>query len=96
MIFQTNWSYSNVNLENVIFTEFRIINRSSLPEQCFYISVWTDDDLGTSTDDAVGVDTVLEMGYTYNYNNNDPGTELFRRLVGFILRNPIFRAREIL
>lgn len=90
VILQTNWSYSNVNLENVIFTEFRIINRSSLPWNNAYISVWTDDDLGTSTDDAVGVDTVLEMGYTYNYNNNDPVYGAAPPAVGFlILRNPI-------
>ena len=90
VILQTNWAYSNVNLRDVIFTEFRIINRSNMPWSNAYISIWTDDDLGTSTDDAVGIDTILKMGYTYNFNAVDPLYGSSPPAVGFLtLRNPI-------
>ena len=36
-----------------------------------YVSLWADVDLGGSTDDLVGCDTTLSLGYTYNATNND-------------------------
>ena len=36
-----------------------------------YLSYWTDDDLGNANDDYVGCDTLLNLGYTYNGDNND-------------------------
>ncbi|MBK8550626.1 MAG: hypothetical protein IPL53_06015 [Ignavibacteria bacterium] len=71
-ILQTNWAY-NVNgpLGNIVFQEYRIINRSSNTWTQTYLAQWTDDDLGTSTDDKVGVDTALNLGFTYNSTNND-------------------------
>ena len=90
VVLQTNWSYTNVNLKDVIFTEYKIINRNSLPWNNAYISIWTDDDLGDGTDDAVGVDTNLRLGYTYNYSASDPQYGSAPPAVGFmILRNPI-------
>lgn len=90
VILQTNWCYSNVNLRDVVFSEFRIINRSFLPWNNTYISIWTDDDLGTSSDDAVGIDTNLKMSYTYNFNATDPLYGTSPPAVGFLtLRNPI-------
>jgi len=73
-ILQTNWSYINVNLKDVVFTEYRIINRNSQTLNNFYISLWTDDDLGNSQNDAMGIDTAdgFSLGYSYNYTSNDP------------------------
>jgi hypothetical protein len=72
-ILQTNWAY-NVNgpLGNIVFQEYRIINRSTNVWTKTYLAQWTDDDLGNATDDKAGVDTVLGLGYTYNSTNNDP------------------------
>lgn len=72
-ILQTNWSY-NVNgpLSNMSFSEFRIINRSNKSWTRCYIALWTDDDLGDANDDATSVDTLLNLGITYNFDNNDP------------------------
>lgn len=71
-ILQTNWAY-NVNgpLGNIVFQEYRVINRSSNVWTNTYLAQWTDDDLGTATDDKVGCDTLLNLGYTYNSTNND-------------------------
>ncbi|MEO8209949.1 MAG: T9SS type A sorting domain-containing protein [bacterium] len=90
VILQTNWSYTNVNLQDVIFTEYKIINRNSQPWINTYISIWTDDDIGDSFEDCVAVDTNLNLCYTYNFTDNDPGYGDGPPAVGFLaLRNPI-------
>ncbi len=92
VILQTNWSYINVNLKDVVFTEYRIINRSNQAWTKFYISIWTDDDLGDAVDDAVGIDTSANMplGYTYNFTNNDQEYGAAPPAVGFtVLRGPV-------
>ena len=71
-VLQTNWAY-NVNgpLGNIVFQEYRIINKSTNVWNNTYLAQWSDDDLGNATDDKVGVDTSLNLGYTYNATNND-------------------------
>lgn len=71
-ILQTNWAY-NVNgpLGNIVFQEYRVINKSTNVWTKTYMAQWTDDDLGASTDDKVGCDTTLDLGFTYNATNND-------------------------
>jgi hypothetical protein len=72
-ILQTNWAY-NVNgpLGNIVFQEYRIINRSDNVWNQTYLSQWTDDDVGFNNDDKVGCDTNLNLGFTYNADNDDP------------------------
>jgi hypothetical protein len=67
-----NWAYAKGGfLGNVIFTEYRIINRSNKIWIGACIGLWTDDDLGDATDDGIDCDSTLELGLTYNYNPND-------------------------
>ncbi|MBK8983542.1 MAG: hypothetical protein IPM38_14795 [Ignavibacteria bacterium] len=86
-ILQTNFSFakSYSYLDDVIITELRIINRGSLPWINFYMALWTDDDLGVAGDDAVGSDSILNLGYTYNFTNNDGDYGLAPPAVGFLL-----------
>ena len=70
-ILQTNWCYNNVALRDVVFTEFRVINRSNLAWTNAYLCIWTDDDLGDANDDAVGCDSVADLAYTYNFAPTD-------------------------
>jgi hypothetical protein len=70
-----------------------MINRGNLPWTKCYIATWTDDDLGDSNDDAVGCDTNLNLGFTYNYDNNDPNYGLSPPAVGFqIVRGPLIQS----
>jgi len=91
VILQTNWSYAvNGPLSSMSFSEFRIINRHNLPWTQCYIAVWTDDDVGSGTDDAVSVDTSLNLGLTYNFTNVDGEYGLAPPAVGFdYFRGPI-------
>ena len=90
VILQTNWSYTNVNMQDVAFTEYKIINKNNLPWTDAYIGIWTDDDLGGFSDDAVGCDTNLSLGYTCNADNVDDIYGAAPPAVGFlILRGPV-------
>jgi hypothetical protein len=84
-VLQHDWCYNRSDLENVIFTDLRIINRSNQTWSNAFIGLWTDDDLGDSSDDVVGVDSVLNLGYTYNFTNNDSEYGSAPPAVGFVL-----------
>lgn len=58
-------------LENVIFKKYKIINKSQNTIEDVIVSYWSDDDLGYASDDYVGCDTSLNLGYTWNSDNDD-------------------------
>jgi len=61
------WAYDlSGALGNVIFKKYTIINKGNDPIEEAYLTYWSDPDLGEATDDLVGCDTVLKMGYVYN------------------------------
>ncbi len=66
-------TFSNVNeaVANATFYRFRLINKSPEPLHDVWFGWWTDGDLGNATDDYVGTDTTLRMGYYYNADNLD-------------------------
>ncbi|HSW53720.1 MAG TPA: T9SS type A sorting domain-containing protein [Ignavibacteriaceae bacterium] len=82
---QTVFAYSSVSeLQNIIFIRYRIkyvgLGLPTEPDilDDVYFSVWDDPDLGSSSDDLVGCDTLLTGEFTYNdgpdneYGNNPP------------------------
>jgi Secretion system C-terminal sorting domain len=58
-------------LGNTILKKYTLINKSQNTIDNMYLAYWADDDLGDGNDDFVGCDTVLNLGYTYNGDNND-------------------------
>lgn len=58
-------------LGNVVFIKFLIINKLSNTLDSTYIAVWCDPDVGGASDDYVGCDTTLSLGYAYNATNQD-------------------------
>ena len=67
----TTFGYNSELLKDVVFKKFKIINKSENEITDMYLSYWTDDDLGLANDDFVGCDTLLNLGFTYNGDNND-------------------------
>ena len=56
------------------FYRYEITNRSARPITDAYVTYFADVDLGNEySDDYVGVDTTLGLGYTYNADNEDVG-----------------------
>lgn len=58
-------------LDNTIFVKWKIINKGANTLDSTFVSVWSDPDLGGATDDLVGCDTTLSLGYCYNATNSD-------------------------
>lgn len=58
-------------LGNMIFVKLQVLNRGGNQLDSTYVAVWSDPDLGGFTDDLVGCDTTLSLGYVYNATNDD-------------------------
>ncbi len=59
--FQTNDA-----INNMTFYHYKIINKSSFRLDSTYFGVWVDADVGSASDDYVGCDVGLGLGYAYN------------------------------
>ncbi len=68
---QLNDSDAVLNLTT--FYQYKIINRSGVNYHDMYVGLWCDNDLGKATDDYVGCDTILDIGFVYNGDNDDDG-----------------------
>ena len=66
--FAFNWKGA---LGNTVFIKFKIINKLSNVLQDTYVAIWCDPDVGGASDDYVGCDTTLSVGYAYNATNQD-------------------------
>ncbi len=69
---QIVFNFNCFPLRDIYFVKHRIINKSSLQWDSTYIAIGSDNDLGDAIDDATGCDTNRNMGFMYNYDNDDP------------------------
>lgn len=60
-------------MSKILFINYNLFNRRNQDFSKFYLGKFVDFDLGYPMDDFVGCDTVRNMFYCYNANNNDPG-----------------------
>ena len=70
----TSWAFDcsdNAQLNNTLFTSFKVINRSAQSLDSLYLGLWTDFDLGCYTDDFIGTAPALNTVFTYNKDNED-------------------------
>jgi hypothetical protein len=64
---QTMFAFNRTDdLGNVVFLRFKILNRGGNTLNDLYVSLWSDPDLGNSTDDLVGCDIGRSLGFAYN------------------------------
>ena len=56
---------------NILFVRWVIINKGSDELDSVFVSMWHDDDVGDATDDLVGCNVDLSVGYTYNDADGD-------------------------
>lgn len=87
----TIWAYSNKgSFGDLIFKEYKIINKSNSNIDSMYVSIWSDPDVGSAADDFVGCDTLLNLGFAYNSTNVDGIYGNYPPIVGFgLLQGPI-------
>ncbi len=66
------WGYDTDDLlKDVVFKKYKLINKGESSINDMILGYWTDDDLGDANDDYVGVDTLLNLGFTYNSDEDD-------------------------
>lgn len=58
-------------LGDIMFIKWVIINKGTAALDSAFIGVWDDPDLGDASDDLVGCDTTLGLGFCYNGDPND-------------------------
>ncbi|MCX6149794.1 MAG: T9SS type A sorting domain-containing protein [Ignavibacteriales bacterium] len=59
------------DLADVVFKKYKLINRSGKEIKDMYLSYWADPDLGDASDDYIGCDSTLNLGFCYNGKNDD-------------------------
>lgn len=72
-IHQLSFAFSQPGFQDMLFIKWKIINKSSMQWDSTYISIVDDGDLGYASDDAVGCDSAKQLGFTYNFDNDDEG-----------------------
>jgi len=83
---RTAWGYNSVGpLGGVMFSSYRLINKSGTAIDSMYVTQWSDPDLGDPNDDFVGCDTTLNLGFAYNWQDNDAQYGDQPPSVGYIL-----------
>lgn len=56
---------------NMLFFRFRLYNNGTHTIENCYVSFWSDADLGGKEDDFVACDTLLDLGFIYNSDDDD-------------------------
>ena len=56
---------------NILFVRWVMVNKGSDELDSVFVSMWHDDDVGDATDDLVGCNIDLSVGYTYNDADGD-------------------------
>jgi len=69
----TAWGYDNPGYQDMIFKKFVLINKNDTAWNSTYTAVVSDPDLGYANDDYIGCDTVRNLGFCYNGDNDDAG-----------------------
>lgn len=62
----------NTLMDNVVYYEYYITNKSNIKYDSCSLGIWADADLGYHLDDYIGFDSSHRMGYVYNSSGNDP------------------------
>lgn len=73
-IHRSSYAYqANNHLNNSIFVDYKVINKSNRQYDSLLFASWVDYDLGQYTDDYIGSDVSRNMIYGYNGDASDEG-----------------------
>lgn len=88
---QTAFAFDwQVAFGKVVFTEFTVINRLTDTLDSAYFGIFCDPDVGTYSDDLVGCDPALDLGFGYNADNSDAVYGAQPPCVGYdLLKGPV-------
>lgn len=87
---QITFAFMQTDYSNMVFTKYRILNKSSQNWDSVYVSFVDDADIGDGGDDAAGCDSIRGVGYIYNFDNDDPNYGTAPPALGYrILQSPL-------
>lgn len=70
----TAFAFLSPGLTDMYFVKWKIINKSNNTWDSVYTAIGNDADIGeNANDDAAGCDSINNVGYIYNFDNNDEG-----------------------
>jgi len=78
-------------LGDIMFVEYKIINKGTADLDSAFVGFWSDSDLGYSADDLVGSDSSLGLSFYYNGTPRDPQFGTNTPAIGF----DFFRGPEV-
>ena len=85
----TMWGFKSLTgMGQAAYRRYRFINKSGYPIDSMYVSQFSDPDVGTYTDDVVGCDSVISLGFGYNGDPDDPDFQAFGlapAAIGYVL-----------
>jgi hypothetical protein len=68
----TVWGFNRVkDLGNMVFKKVTLINKGKNIIDSMFVSHWADAELGENHDNFIGTDTLLDMVYVYNNDDDD-------------------------
>ena len=86
LAFAFDW---RVAFGNVVFLQFKVINKLANTLDSTYFGIWSDPDIGSAADDLAGCDPAAGLGFAYNGSNYDANYGLHPPCVGYdLLRGP--------
>jgi len=91
----TAWCYADTLYKDMQFIKMDLINKNTVKWDSVFASIVCDPDLGDATDDYIGCDTSLKLGFCYNGDNNDPIYGAAPPASGIILLNGLTRKNVV-
>jgi hypothetical protein len=87
---QAVWANKRINPDSdyvnfCLYLEYKLYNKGNRTLNNMYFSIWTDPDLGGAGDDLVGSDTLNNISFCYNSDNNDMQYDTLPPALGFKL-----------
>ena len=70
-VHQTVWTTGDVGDDATVYIKYKMYNKGGNDIDSFYLGFWMDADLGWAEDDAFGCDTLDDVFYCYNGDNDD-------------------------
>ena len=72
--FQTTvFGFNREDLKDVVFKKYRVINKSNSDIEDMYFAYWSDVMLGFGGDTGLGCDSLLNLSFSFNLDNDDEG-----------------------
>ena len=81
----TTYGFAQKELEDVLFIKWLVVNKSGQQIKKTYFGLFKDPDIGKGSDDYIGCDTLLNLGYCYNGNLTDNDFGIYPPAVGTVL-----------